>query len=223
VRERRVEITLDVREHPEVLLDAPSEQVVAAREVERAEIQGPGRLQRAAIQFEAAQRVERFGSEVRGAEPERPSQAALARLARPYGLALPVMHDGKAPQRLDGERLVAFGLGRADHRRVAVRRLVQAAVFVLPHRRGEQLAGQGRPRRGRCDGGPRHPAAILGCCTGLHAAHIGSFGRDRTGSITGFAPHLGEARPGQMCNWCTRPFLNRAPRQPPGASRRPVQ
>src|SRR5260370_39890560 len=99
MRERPIQVTLDVGEHAEVWLGAGVQLPRLARELECFEEVGTRVGQRPRLDGEAAERVQRFGRQNRVADLQRPRVTAAAQLAcqsRPVAL---IAQYREAPQR----------------------------------------------------------------------------------------------------------------------------
>ena len=108
------QLTSDVRENAEVLLDAGEQLARLAAAVERLKELGARLFQRAGPQRQPTHRVQRFGGEDVVAERASDFIAAVAQVARSGGFVAMMEDDGEPPQRLGENRLLTSPLGGGD-------------------------------------------------------------------------------------------------------------
>ena len=139
-REGFVQLTLDVREDPQVLFHARPQLAALPPELQRSEEVHPRTLQRAGLEIQHAEGVQRFRGEQIVVDLARHVVAPLAQLAGPRRVVPLVPHDREAPQRL-GQHRVLPGLLRRRDRGLVARHRFRDATGPLPTPRFMEQVG----------------------------------------------------------------------------------
>ncbi len=148
-REGFVQLALDVREDPQVLLHARPQRAALPPDLQGAEEVQPGFLEGAGFEVQHAQCVERLRREQIVADLSRHLVAPPAQLAGLRGIVPLVADDGQAPQGLRQHGVLAVLLRRGDRGLVARNRFGDTAGPLPTPRVVEQVRSTAARSRGR--------------------------------------------------------------------------